>query len=458
MFQKFRIAPGKLTGWKRLMGQEVAIDAFSELCGVAGTSAYPAFAVGLTQLVGGAAAPAAPVNDVQTSRRLTSIVVGPQTPQAVQPALNLFVPLLFWFNRDTRLSIPSVSIPFGQRFITLDIEPLENILYTAPGNLFLQLTTERFVNIGGTALGASIINYQRVVTRRAVNIATSRLTGTGATVPTITNIELYINNIFMNPEIHDIYIKRIGFSLIRIHRTQVQPINTSANEILLSQFKYPVETIYAGVRPIYNVTNPTYSGLNVASGNVNVWRDWHRFSRLVDRTCDIVSKSSSLLNAGPAGLNPSVAALTGTDANSGQRQSSTVQTDRITYTQTIPTVNTLQVKAHAINIYDTFAREFFNQYLPFNYGGWNIITPEDDGVLMINFCLYPGTYQPSGHINISRAREFYMNYTSTYVGAADLNAPQTSALQAATAEFVFIGIAINFLLISDGSAVLRYST
>jgi hypothetical protein len=28
----------------------------------------------------------------------------------------------------------------------------------------------------------------------------------------------------------------------------------------------------------------------------------------------------------------------------------------------------------------------------------------------IPFCLYPNDYQPSGHINVSRAREFYLNY------------------------------------------------
>jgi hypothetical protein len=37
---------------------------------------------------------------------------------------------------------------------------------------------------------------------------------------------------------------------------------------------------------------------------------------------------------------------------------------------------------------------------------------------MMNFCLYPGTYQPSGHINVSRAREFYLQFVSSYCGSA----------------------------------------
>ena len=65
---------------------------------------------------------------------------------------------------------------------------------------------------------------------------------------------------------------------------------------------------------------------------------------------------------------------------------------------------------------------------------------------MINFALYPGTYQPSGHINISRAREFMLRYTSSFISASNV------------VQLLITAIAINFLLISDGSANLRYST
>jgi hypothetical protein len=57
------------------------------------------------------------------------------------------------------------------------------------------------------------------------------------------------------------------------------------------------------------------------------------------------------------------------------------------------------------------------------------------------FGFYPGTYQPNGHINISRARELYFNWTSTVAGT-----------------FYGIAEAFNFLLISDGNAILRYTT
>jgi len=91
--QKFRVAPGKLTGWKRLVGQEVPIDAESDLCTIAGTSPWMAPTVGLTLTAGGAA-PVAPVNATLTTRRLSSILNGPQTPKVTQPQLDMWIPLL----------------------------------------------------------------------------------------------------------------------------------------------------------------------------------------------------------------------------------------------------------------------------------------------------------------------------------------------------------------------------
>jgi len=60
--------------------------------------------------------------------------------------------------------------------------------------------------------------------------------------------------------------------------------------------------------------------------------------------------------------------------------------------------------------------------------------------------LFPRSYQPSGHLNISRARETYLKWASTYMTSAS------------SVDLQVVAVAINFLLITDGSAVLRYST
>ena len=90
--QKFRVTPNKLTGWKRLVGQEVPKEGYSRLMTIAGASTYPAAASNIVD-VNGAAVSAAPANASLTCRQVVAFVDGPQTPKATQPALDLFVPL-----------------------------------------------------------------------------------------------------------------------------------------------------------------------------------------------------------------------------------------------------------------------------------------------------------------------------------------------------------------------------
>jgi len=91
-FQKFKVTPNKLTGWKRLVGQEVPIEAYSNLISIAGTSNYSAAVVNLLD-VNGNAVVGGPVSAASTCRQVSAVVNGPQTPKATQPALELWVPL-----------------------------------------------------------------------------------------------------------------------------------------------------------------------------------------------------------------------------------------------------------------------------------------------------------------------------------------------------------------------------
>lgn len=192
-FQKFRIPPNKMTGWKRLVGQEVPIEAYSDIMTVAGTSTYPADLTDLNDVNGDAAA-GGPISASQTTRRLSQVVSGPQTPKAQQPALDLWTPLIFWFNQDPRLSIASVSIPFGQRFITIDVEQQANMVFVAPGNLFLRLTKEQQFSAGagaGTAAAIAVTDVKKFVTLTPVLAAGSVVD----TTQQIREMSLYINNI-----------------------------------------------------------------------------------------------------------------------------------------------------------------------------------------------------------------------------------------------------------------------
>jgi hypothetical protein len=419
MYEKFRVTKDKRTGWKRLVGQEHPVECYSDLAKLNGGTTLSLDHVNTCGSL-----------DTITARKVGSVVNGPQTPKLEQPELDLWIPLLFWFARDPRLSIPSVSIPYGQRFIYMDIAAHNEILFTAPGNLFLECKTLTYKSSDGTAGGIDIADdVGCVVTKTPVLLPDS-----GIQSQEFVKSELYINNIFVNPEIHDIYIKRIGFTLIRVHRMQQQPVQDNSASVQLTNFKWPVETIYVGARP----------QKNIAASNPNQWRDWHRLTNLTDH---VISEScnESSLDLATAKYDPDETGLQNL-ADSARMLNCRVECGRCTFAESQKTIDSLTVTAHGISIFAESPGSFFTAYKPWQYGGHNIVTPEDDGAHMINFCLYPGTYQPSGHVNISRAREFFVEHTSSYASSSS------------PVDMLYLGVAINFLLISDGSAVLRYST
>ena len=89
--------------------------------------------------------------------------------------------------------------------------------------------------------------------------------------PTVQSMSLFVNNIFTHPAVHDLYIKRIGFYLVRIHRRQKQAMNQADLNLLLNNFKFPIEYMFVGILPDENVTG-THSAT-----------DWHQFCQVTHK-------------------------------------------------------------------------------------------------------------------------------------------------------------------------------
>jgi len=244
-----------------------------------------------------------------------------------------------------------------------------------------------------------------------------------------------------------IFIKRIGFTLIRVHRQQVISTQTPTAELLLQNLKWPIETMFVGLRPTSQKTGQT-PGLGIpvypaaSQGDGNGLSNWHKFS-MVDYSQvsmpNLVTKASTFTGVIGGSATPAVPGQAVTVTPVFAQAYATVE-------QHIKTIDTVTVSAHGIYLYNNIPADFFNAYTAYTYGGPHITSPDDEGALMIPFNLYPGTYQPSGHVNVSRAREFYFTYTSSVVGQIVGGSPVQG-------EISVLASAINFLLISDGSAV-----
>jgi hypothetical protein len=441
MHREYRVSPNKLTGWKRNVGQEESEKGFLRQADWAANGVAP-----------------------DGHRVAAEVHVGNQTPTSqknitVAGDLEMFIPLLFWYNKDVRLAVPSVAIPYGQRFINIELASLAELVSVTPR-------------------GAG--------TWAVPNGSLSEPT------PTLKVIELYINNIFVNPEVHKIYIRRIGFSLIRVHRQQVANVTKSSDEVLLQQLKWPIEYLYIGMKvkdyhassvaatksqhlnkwhTFHSVSDQTYlsTGQNVAQESLlttvaaqplgqlgvsvaGVLTDTSGAGLLLKQllavgdkvrvggtvyTVTVGAAAGALVTAVTVSPAPAVAIA---DTNALAVDSAKVSLQGLEYqTQRCArTFDNLTIKAHGVPIYNDFPAGFFNSYTAYHYGGPNINTPEDCGLAFLPFCLYPGTYQPSGHINVSRAREFYLSWGSSVISAVN------------EGTLVVVASAINFLLISDG--------
>jgi hypothetical protein len=493
MLEKFCIPNGKRAGYDRLVGQEnevtgrgrhfqasvidqadtgtpagviarnnvgqsnqtVQVCTAGQLAGASGAPGAPGTSAAATILAGGlinlnTAAPTATApwghfvpqyDSVRVNLKFTN---GPQTAKPVQPALEIWNKLCFWFNDDVRLSIPSVSIPFGQRFISIELATaaelvsdshpatlwLESIVdngLAAPQNTSAALATSNPAGPFGPAAGSGTFGIQNGAYAMRTKSYTPIFSSAGINAPTIEAIELYINNIFVNPEIHDIYIKRIGFSLIRVYRQQRHRTTQGEGSMLLSQIKWPIEYMFVGARPTWNISPLNYRACT----------DWYHLTRRIRANMYNPDRAEAPIGAGDAASISSGIAPAGSIID---------RPDPEHFYIPVSAVDSLALTSHGITIFDSASDVFYSSYMPFHYGGSALNTPGDTGALFINMALMPRAYQPSGHLNVSRARETYIKWRSTYIS---LTSP---------ADFLVVAVAINFLLITDGSAVLRYAT
>lgn len=300
---------------------------------------------------------------------------GLQTLNFFHPSRDLWVPLHFWFCKDPANALLNDLIPNTQRKVTIIFPPLTDIL-----RAFDQVTGQQ-VTLPLSQLGLTL--------------------------------ELYVNNLFVNPEIHEIFATRIGFSLIRVHRRQIRKLNTAFEQIKLDKLKYPAEFLHLGIRDLQNATN---------------FDHWHLYGRARVR-----GNTTALLT--PAAQWNTVLNICELVCRTGTEVTTL---DRIT--------DSIKLTAHGIDLYPELPTSFFSDYLPQRYyAGTEVVPPTDIAAMIVNFCLFPGKADPSGYYNLSAGRELFLTHNSPTISA------QTPA------ELVVTMSALNFLIRKGDVFFARYS-
>lgn len=325
---------------------------------------------------------------------------GYQTPKLYQDTFDMFIPLMFWFCEDVSQSLVNSGTSSGQRKIRIKLAPIEKILQS------LIYITDNSTPPNLTQVGTQLIPL--VLNK---------------TSPLINNATLYVNNLYTYPEVYDIINKECKFNLIRVHKRQITPLTSPSNDILLSNLHYPGEYLSIGFRNKVNKED---------------------FDRWYLMGSDYLSQDSNNINT------LFVPAIVWNKEYS-IRQLVTRSSIQATTLNNI--VNTIRIHIGDINIYPTMLYNFFNDYLPIRYGKNSVVvSPFDNNMFLVTFCMYPGQYNPSGHFNFSTNRELYVEYSMNEYGNQLLN-PSSGA----SYEMIVCMSALNFLISEGDSIRLRYS-
>ena len=160
-------------------------------------------------------------------RETKKIYNGFQTLKSTQDGVELYIPLLFWFNLDKKNALLN-NYKAGTIKIIIELEQ-DNQLITCLDTIS-EVYHEKYVK------------------------------------PEILETELYTNHIFVSEEIQDIFTSRVGFNLIRVHRFAEINLDKNKDNISLLQYlRYPTEEIIVYARPGENETG--IDSLNIWNKN-----------------------------------------------------------------------------------------------------------------------------------------------------------------------------------------------
>jgi len=223
--------------------------------------------------------------------------------------------------------------------------------------------------------------------------------------------ELLVHEMFLLPDLQNKLVANKLVSLIRVHKKQViQTLNHSVDQVLLDKMKFPAE---------YVIVRAKSKALDADPDR------WYMSGAAAPQQLFMVSGRYNTVQA----LNELVIGSTSTS-------------------EVVPLINTLSVKAKGVEIYNSFNADFYSTYLPIRYSSAAFVgggVGYDKNIHLINFCLTPGEYQPSGYFNLATGHEMYIEYT--------LN----DGANVADTELIISVSALNFLIHSGDIMRLKYS-
>lgn len=402
-FRERRLGPFCVRAFDELIGQEVVYDEIAENHTATGETAS-GFASGGTQ--------------PGYSRVYTQRARGLQTPKPTQPSTRLYIPCIHWFNLERKTSLPVVCMPDGKLVISVETSPINHLFFPAAG-IYIQEMVYAYSVAGG--VDGTVADPHIVVSRRIPYI----LPGSGVVENQNSNrtVSLVTCNILLDELIHMMVISRIGFNLITLIREENISISSpDGGDFKINQLKWPTEYLHINDQPAAN-----YDHTKPESAE-NWWR------------CGFQTKydASDYVHFLRRGVNA------GGTASTYWKESIQVG---CRYERNVVNV----IESFGVNIYDTYfyahenRREFYTHYLPHTYSNGYIAGDKQHNSMFVTFANIPGPYQPSGFVNLSKTKEMFFRL----VTRGDISVASKVRLNIQS-------WCRNFLLIADGSCIVRF--
>ncbi len=294
---------------------------------------------------------------------------GLQTIKYSHEPVDLYIPLLFWFNLESKNALMN-NYKEGDVKIRIEFENDNKLVACIDVNN--DIYNEKYVK------------------------------------PTMLECELLTNNIFVNDDIKDIFISKIGFNLIRVHKFFTTQLDKNKDIINLSEkLKFPIEDITIYARPNINM-----EGID----NLNTWNKNSK-TELINLKTPVIYYDNALTSY-QLGMN------------------------NVKFYNESELFDSFDILFNDMSIYGTQMPLFYNSYMPYKSKN---ITSNNEYIYFIPYSFYSKQYQPSGYINPHKSKNISFIYKSKLIESLN------------PVIFYLHATSINFLMYNDIGASLNYT-
>jgi len=180
-----------------------------------------------------------PANDEH--REIKYFSDGPQTYKNVQDPVDIWLPLLFWFNKDIARAFPNGKADYLTLQVGIKLNTMESCVNVLDG--------------GG---------------------------GGEFTPPSIATMDVWSNQVATTPEIaKTIFASNYDHNLIRVTKEFSHTINAPHGDIKFQSIKYPIENYAISLRPLEN------------ENNIDIW---HRNTKLIRKNIEVPVVADPITN------------------------------------------------------------------------------------------------------------------------------------------------------------------